>query len=466
VPEHKSASRTFRRAAILAILIVMVPVSLYAHARLLRSVPANGAHLESPPATIRLVFSEPPMVPVSHIRLLTPAKDTITLGLVRKDSTDGHAVVVDVPASLKPGKYTVLWWTAATDGHPVNGSFTFDVAGSAARDTAKAATSTTAAPDPADLAAKRRAKRLANAVQFALGAPMWLARWLAFVALFIVVGAVGFRYFVLQPLAGAAAESENVFHRIADAGAASAGMLMAVVLAITTVIRLYGETVEMHEVSVRTILVQTSWGWAWVAQMVACVIAVVAFAIAHRGNRVSWPVAAACAFVLTASPALTGHAVSSDESFFAVPVDIVHVIAGSAWLGTLALILFVGIGAALKAPDGDSVGARVATLVNGFSPLALVCGATVVGTGVATSLFHVDRWSRLWTTSYGMTLIVKLALVSLLFSLGAWNWRRVKPNLGGDAGVVALRFSAKLELAASLLVLAVTAFLVALPLPD
>jgi putative copper export protein len=130
------------------------------------------------------------------------------------------------------------------------------------------------------------------------------------------------------------------------------------------------------------------------------------------------------------------------------------------------MILLVGIGTASKAPGAISIGSRVATLINAFSPLALVCGGAVVATGIATSLLHLSPISRLWTSTYGMTLIVKLALVSLLFLLGAWNWRRVKPNLGGDDGVIALRFSAKLELSASLLVLAVTAFLVALPLPE
>jgi putative copper export protein len=207
---------------------------------------------------------------------------------------------------------------------------------------------------------------------------------------------------------------------------------------------------------------------AWLAEITACVVAVLAFAVAHRAgnNRGSWTLAAISALTLAVTPALTGHAIGSDDAVFAVPLDSLHVLAGSAWLGTLAMIFLVGIGTAAKAPGAISIGSRVASLVNAFSPLALVCGGAVVATGIATSLLHLSPISRLWTSTYGMTLIVKLALVSLLFSLGAWNWRRVKPNLGGDEGVVALRFSAKLELIASVLVLAVTAFLVALPLPD
>jgi copper transport protein len=239
-------------------------------------------------------------------------------------------------------------------------------------------------------------------------------------------------------------------------------------MVVTSLIKLYGETVAMPGVPAGTILFSTSWGWAWVAQISACLLAIIAFALAHNGrrNNPSWPLAALSALTLAATPALTGHAIGSDEAFIAVPLDIVHVLAGSAWLGTLALILFVGIGSAAKAPGDISIGSRVASLINQFSPLALFCGAAVVATGLATSLLHVQPISRLWASTYGMTLIVKLALVSLLFSLGAWNWRRVKPNLGGDEGVIALRFSARLELAASVLVLAVTAFLVALPLPD
>ena len=148
------------------------------------------------------------MLSVSHIRLVSSANDTIPLGMVRKDSSDRHAIVVDVPSALPRGTYTVHWWTAASDGHPANGTLTFEVAaGPASSDAAKPAISTRAPRDPSELAAARRATRIANAVQSALGAPMWLARWLAFIALFIVVGAVGFRYVVLQRLAPASTES-------------------------------------------------------------------------------------------------------------------------------------------------------------------------------------------------------------------------------------------------------------------
>jgi copper transport protein len=406
------------------------------------------------------------MVAVSRIVLLAPNSDTVRLAAVRVDPSDRHAIVAGVPASLDSGTYTVHWSTAGSDGHAEMGTFAFSIGGALASSSLETATAPIVGAHR--MPGRTRGARVNDAVQLALGAPMWAARWIGFVALFFLIGAVSFRSVILARIPAQQLESDGAFRDVATIGAATAGMIAAVILVLTSVIKLYGETAGLHDVPARTILFATSWGWAWLAQMTACVLAVIAFGMAHRGgkNRGSWTLATICALILAATPALTGHAIGSDEALFAVPLDVLHVLAGAAWLGTLAMILFVGVGAAAKAPGDISIGSRVATLINAFSPLALICGGAVVATGIVTSLLHLEPISRLWTSAYGMTLIVKLALVSLLFSVGAWNWRRVKPNLGGPEGVRALRFSAKLELSASMLVLAVTAFLVALPLPE
>jgi copper transport protein len=455
-----------RRLIVAALLLLVTPAIVFAHAHLLRSTPSAGARLDAPPASIRLVFSEAPMVAVSRIVLIAPNSDTVRLSAVRVDTADRHAILVDLPASLDSGKYTVRWSAAGSDGHPSKGSFTFTIGRALPAPTAE--TAAVPVPSTHEEPKKPRSKRMNDAVQFALGAPMWISRWVGFVALFLVIGAVSFRHVILGRIPPADVEADEAFYQMATTGAATAGMIAAAVLVVTSLLKLYAETIAMHEVAARTILFSTSWGWAWLAEITACVIAVLAFAVAHRAGkqRGRWTLAAFCALTLAVTPSLTGHAIGSDDAVFAVPLDSLHVLAGSAWLGTLGMILLVGIGTAAKAPGAISIGSRVASLVNAFSPLALVCGGALVATGIATSLLHLSPISRLWTSTYGMTLIVKLALVSLLFSLGAWNWRRVKPNLGGDEGVVALRFSAKLELVASVLVLAVTAFLVALPLPD
>ena len=105
-------------------------------------------------------------------------------------------------------------------------------------------------------------------------------------------------------------------------------------------------------------------------------------------------------------------------------------------------------------------------MIDAFSSLALVCAATVVASGVIASLVNLGGLSHLWTSDYGSMLFRKLVFVALLLAVGAWNWRRMKPRLGPDDTVRAIQRSARLELALGAIVLAFTAFLVALALPD
>jgi putative copper export protein len=205
------------------------------------------------------------------------------------------------------------------------------------------------------------------------------------------------------------------------------------------------------------------------AHLIAGLVAAAAFKAAHSPNdptrRTAWLAALAAAMVLGVTPSFAGHAIAGDRVYLAVPADIVHVIGGSAWLGTLAVILVVGIPAALKTPDGSRPGARVARLINVFSPLALICGGSVVATGVGSSVIRLPQLDALWTTPYGVILLIKLIFVMFLFAAGAWNWRRLRPRLTGDDAISPLRSSAWLEVLLSGIVLGFTAILVALELP-
>jgi copper transport protein len=71
----------------------------------------------------------------------------------------------------------------------------------------------------------------------------------------------------------------------------------------------------------------------------------------------------------------------------------------------------------------------------------------------------------LWSTPYGITLIVKLAFVIAVFALGAWNWRRQRPMLGTEPAAAAIRRSAAAELTVAGVVLVITSLLVSLPSP-
>jgi copper transport protein len=147
-------------------------------------------------------------------------------------------------------------------------------------------------------------------------------------------------------------------------------------------------------------------------------------------------------------------------------VNPLHKLAGGLWIGTLFMLVAAGIVPLLKsALTAERRAALVTALVRAFSPLALTSTAFLALFGVITAWRHLHVLSNLWTTPYGITLIVKLLAVGGVLALGAWNWRRQKPRLGSEAGAHGLRKSATGELAAAFVVLMITAVLVSLPSP-
>ncbi|HZK78262.1 MAG TPA: CopD family protein, partial [Gemmatimonadaceae bacterium] len=244
---------------------------------------------------------------------------------------------------------------------------------------------------------------------------------------------------------------------------------------LSTLLKITSEFVAMPDMGIGAMLFSSSWGWSVVIAALAAALAFVGFWRIHSASgparKNAWRLVLIAAIALVVTPAFGGHAISSDQAWIAVPVDIVHVAAGSMWVGTLTVIVFVAISACLKTPDGVSPGARLAALINAFSPLALICGGSVVATGIAASLIHAPRFSSLltstfWTTPYGSALFRKLIFVVLLFFAGAWNWRRMRPRLGGDDALAPMRRSATIELLLAATVLALTAVLVALAIPE
>jgi putative copper export protein len=138
--------------------------------------------------------------------------------------------------------------------------------------------------------------------------------------------------------------------------------------------------------------------------------------------------------------------------------DFLHVLGGASWLGSLLAVLVVGIPLSLTL-DGAERWSSVASLVNSFSPIALASAAVVVVSGSIASWVHVEHLSDLWQTPYGQVLMIKLALVAITLTIGAYNFRKVQPQLANEAGSARLKRSAALELSVGFLILLVTGFL-------
>jgi len=290
-----------------------------------------------------------------------------------------------------------------------------------------------------------------------------IARAFLFLGLLALIGAVSFKLLVLR---GARTLAIELKHRMSQR-AAALGMISAAVVIVVALVRLYLESQMMTAISdipgmkgmgVREMVMGTDWGFALRIQLAAAIAALIGFAAIPR-VRGRWFVATASALVLAITPALGGHAAASPRfTSLMIAADWLHVLGGASWLGSLLCVMVIGVPIALtlELPERWT---SIASLVNAFSPLALVSAGVVVASGVFASWIHLEHLSALWQTTYGKTLLVKLLLVVITFVIGAYNFKRVQPQLLTEIGALRLRKSAAMELAVGFMILLVTGLL-------
>ena len=473
-----------RALVVMLTLVALMPAIAIAHGALKRSSPASGAHLSEAPRELRLTFTEAPELAFTRIRLLGPDSADVALGPLSIDSA--LTAVASVRGALVAGTYTVVWQVAGADGHPVRGRFRFTIAPGATGLMASAAPvpavlqadgevagNVSAPGQPSPPSEHHNAASMPDGDGFgAESLPYVVIRWLQFMALLTVLGTLAF-YFVVLGLLRRREPAESAVQPmipVASRRAAALGLGAVAMLGAVALLRLYAQSYAMHGVAdafngglVASMISSTVWGWGWLLQLLGVVLAFSGFWLARRGTTSGWTIAALGALALAYSPALSGHAASSPRlTALAILADGLHIIGAGGWLGSLLLVLVVGVPAALALAERDR-GPAAASLVNAFSPTAIVFAALAGITGIFAAWLHLGSVPALWQTAYGQMLIRKLIVLSVVVGTGAYNWLRVRPALGDVAGARRIRRSATIEVAVGVAVLAITAVLVATP---
>ncbi|MGH2946013.1 MAG: copper resistance D family protein, partial [Solirubrobacteraceae bacterium] len=165
---------------------------------------------------------------------------------------------------------------------------------------------------------------------------------------------------------------------------------------------------------------------------------------------------------------LAGHAASHSPRGLLAGSDTVHVLCMCMWLGGLVmLVLALPLGARALVPQDATP--LMATVVGRFSRMAMVAVTLLLLSGIVNSVVLVASFDALVETAYGRLVLAKIALFGALIALGAFNQRRMLPELrvvaarGDPPGRAAavLRRSVAFEIGFAVLVLGVTSVLVA-----
>jgi copper transport protein len=411
-------SRTARAAivgtAVLLGLVALAPAAL-AHAALVSSTPADGAQLDSSPSTVTMTFSETPDPKLSVVHVLDSGGTDVEAGLVANVQGGAKELGIAVKPNLPDGVYTVSWRVVSqVDGHVTAGAFAFGVGVFATRVGTTAVPST---PGPSPLSV--------------------VGKVLLYAGLSLLVGAAatglvafGGRVPARRPL-------------LVSAGVFALAGAIAMVLAERATVG-----VPMRD------LLSSGAGRAYIWLVVFALLTAGASVVAAtRPSTKTLTLAGGTAAAAMLVRVIGGHAAAAGTEWVQVGVQWLHVLAVGVWVGgLLPVALLVRERRATGSPPSESE-------VRRFSTMA-ACGlSVVVATGIvrAVSGMGVHEVLHIFSTSYGTTLAIKVAVVAGLIGLGALNRYRSIPRLAQHSGMLARVLS--LEIVAALVVFTMTGVL-------
>lgn len=397
-----------------------------AHAMVESTEPVSGAILSEAPKSVVVRFSEEVVADDDDLRVLDAKGRRVDEG--RLQIVDGGRSLRSAVHSLRPGGYALTWRVVSADGHPVRGAVTWRV-GTTGSDVEPGVLHR--------LLASEGGSR-------ALGVALALQRAVVFGGLLVFVGGGGF-VLGLWP------------HGWSDAGWRRLGNLALLATGVAGIGGIGLEAANVAGLGLGGVtdaeaigdLLGSDTGRAALARLGGLAALGLLGVVSRRSARGRlWT---ALPFALLAVGTLgtlgfAGHARTGRWSVMALPLDVVHLMAASAWIGGLVVLVAVVIP---RLPSLDAL-----RLARRFAPVASCAVLVIVATGTLQAVRRLDGGlEALRDSDYGHLLAVKIALVALLVGIGAksrslitstseetevWSPRRLHRAVGAEAALGAV----------------------------
>ena len=380
--------------AVVCALVLGPAGSAAAHATLVSTDPAEGAVLDAAPERVTFTFNESVIGVPAGIKVFDATGDEVASSA----SVQASRLFVDLEEEVADGTLVVLWRLVSEDGHPIGGSLTFAVG---------------APSDVVDVPS--------TGADGDTEAPLLLGlvRGLGYVGLLLAAGAAAFTVLFL-PRGALADRSRTRLRPVARtaAGVAALAWWLAVPL------------VALYQLGLPASAITDGATWSSLAPAEYVVPAVVVLGLAlaagalpataaPRPTRVAL-VLTGCA-VAVAAPAFTGHTRAVTPEVLVIAVDVLHLAAGSLWLGGLVAVALV-LGDLARGDSGAVVLGRFSTWAAGLLAV-LVAAGTFLAWRIAGS------WDALVESGYGALLLVKVLVALVAIGIAAWNRFSLLPRL-------------------------------------
>lgn len=112
-----------KKLAVIAFLLLFLPVTAHAHSGLSSSMPAEGATLEGSPEEIQFLFESP--IQQGDMTIKDESGNTVGISDITFSEME---LTGQLAEELPNGAYTVDWSAISQDSHEITGTLTFNIA--------------------------------------------------------------------------------------------------------------------------------------------------------------------------------------------------------------------------------------------------------------------------------------------------------------------------------------------------
>lgn len=367
-------------AGLAALLVALCcATGAWAHASLVSAEPADGSVLAEAPKAMQLRFNESVAPAVASLIDAEGKAHDVTM------RATGQAVEIVLPERLPHGTQVLSYRVVSQDGHPVAGSLVFSVG---------AVTGNAAAG--------------AESISLVVAGLIWLARIGVYLGLFVGVGGVFFAAWIgWGPYGGKVI-----------IGSLKIGLVCA---AFSLVL----QGLDLLNLPLGALLTLAPWKGALGTSFgPSMLIAIVSMAVARYAWQsptmtIAWVLTSLTMIGVGLSLATSGHAATAPPQWLTPTLVFVHGIAVAYWVGALAPLITM----ARRRDDG------LPRAIRQFSNVAVPLVGLLVLSGIVLAIIQLGSLRALIDTWYGIILLIKLVLVTMLLGLAALNRLYLTPDI-------------------------------------
>jgi copper transport protein len=394
-----------------------------AHAALVTASPEPGSVIAAAPGVITVTFSEGITPVAERTQVLAPDGKRIT-GEV---TATGSTLRIQVRRADQPlGTYLVSYRIISSDSHPVGGAMTFSVGAPSAR------------PPESD----------PGSVHPSVAVAVPAFKFLGYAGISLIIGPALLLALLWPRRLSRRGPTVLVRAGLIGTGAATLGALW------TQAPNSSGAPLWDVSVTELADVLASPYGLALIARLAVLGLAAAVLPPVLAGTGTRWRALALAglgAAGLTTWP-LTGHAAESPLPAAIIAADVVHMAAMAVWLGGL-----VTLSAFLLRRAHPRVLGRI---LPAWSRLAALAVVWLVGAGTVQAVVQVGSVGALGGTAYGRLVLAKVAILALVLTAAAFARRMVRRSQVTADGPARLRRTVGIEVAATVVVLGLSAVLV------